>query len=55
MDATRSGRGINQDLHGTADIDLLPVRQRIAWIAAIWLVGVGALALVSWAIGRLLA
>lgn len=33
---------------------LLPVRQRIAWMAAIWLVSVGALALASWAIGRLL-
>lgn len=34
----------------TYEADLLPVRQRIAWMAAIWLMSVGMLAAVSWLI-----
>lgn len=37
-----------KDLHKLPEVDLLPVRQRIAWMAAIWLLSVGAMALVSW-------
>ena len=39
-----------KDLHKLRDADLLPVRQRIAWMAAIWLASVGTMALVSWLI-----
>lgn len=40
-----------EELQKLPDVDLLPVRQRIAWMAAIWLLSVGAMALVSWLIG----
>ena len=39
-----------EELRKTPDVDLLPMRQRLAWMAAIWLVSVGMMALVSLAI-----
>ena len=42
------------DLHNMPQPDLLPVRQRVAWMAAIWVVSVGAMALVSWLVKILL-
>ena len=42
-----------EDLHKQREVDLLPVRQRIAWIAAIWLLSVGSMALVSWLIRQM--
>lgn len=32
------------------DADLLPLRQRIAWMAGIWVLSVATLGLVSWLI-----
>lgn len=43
-----------EDFHKLPEVNLLPVRQRIAWIAAIWLLSVGMMALVSWLIRQLL-
>lgn len=37
-----------EEMHRASDVDLLPVKQRIAWMAVIWFMSVGALALVSW-------
>lgn len=36
------------------EVELLPVRQRIAWIAVIWLLSTGFLALATWLIRDLL-
>lgn len=36
------------------DVDLLPVWQRIAWMAAIWTLSVGSMALVAVAVRSLL-
>lgn len=44
-----------KDSHKATEVELLPVRQRIAWIAAIWLLSVGAMALVSLAVRAILA
>lgn len=39
-----------EELHKAPRADLLPVRQRLAWMAAIWVLSVGAMALLSWLI-----
>lgn len=44
-----------KDLHELPDADLLPVRQRIAWMAVIWALSVGAMVLVTIAIRSLIA
>ena len=44
-----------EDLHKSSEMDLLPVRQRIAWMAAIWSLSVGAMVLVTFAIRSLVA
>ena len=51
----RTGCAMAEDLKKMPEVDLLPVRQRIAWMAAIWLLSVGAMALVSLAIRALFA
>ncbi len=51
---SRAGSAKMAEVQDASHDHHMPVRQRIAWMAAIWLVSVGALALVSWAIGRLL-
>ena len=38
------------ELQKMPDVELLPVRQRIAWMAAVWLLSVGSMALASWLI-----
>lgn len=43
-----------EDLHNLPKVDLLPVRQRIAWMAAIWSLSVGAMVLVTLAIRSLI-
>ena len=42
------GSEMAEEMHRVSQADLLPVWQRIAWMAAIWLVSVGMLAVVSW-------
>lgn len=44
-----------EDLPKFTDPDLLPVRQRLAWIVAIWSLSVGAMVLVTLAIRSLIA
>ena len=44
-----------EDLQKMPEMDLLPVWQRVAWIAAIWVLSVGAMALVTVAIRHLIA
>lgn len=43
-----------EDLHKPPEMDLLPVRQRIAWMAAIWALSVGAMVLATLAIRSLI-
>lgn len=43
-----------EELHDMRNDDLLPVRQRIAWMAAIWSLSVGAMVLVTLAIRSLI-
>lgn len=47
---TRTECGMAEDLKNMPEVDLLPVWQRIAWMAAIWLFSVGAMALLSLAV-----
>jgi hypothetical protein len=51
METTRSGSGLARDIKRTADAGLLPMWQRIAWIAALWLASVMILGLASWLVG----
>ena len=44
-----------KDLDKSPEMDLLPVRQRIAWMAAIWTLSVGAMVLVTVAVRHLIA
>jgi hypothetical protein len=44
-----------EELHRTSEADLLPVWQRIAWMAAIWFVSVALLGVASWLLKLLLA
>lgn len=37
-----------EELHRASDAELLPVWQRLAWMAAIWFASVATLGLVSW-------
>lgn len=37
-----------EEMHHASKADLLPVWQRIAWMAAIWLGSVASLGVVSW-------
>ncbi len=37
-----------EEMHRASDVDLLPVWQRIAWMAAIWFASVALLGVVSW-------
>ena len=39
-----------KEMHKPSDVDLLPMWQRIAWMAGIWALSVGAMALISWLI-----
>lgn len=39
-----------EEMHNLPSAELLPVRQRIAWIALIWSLSVGAMVLVSLAL-----
>ena len=43
------------ELQKSPEMDLLPVRQRIAWMAVIWSLSVGAMVLVTFAIRSLIA
>lgn len=43
-----------EDPHKPPDVELLPLRQRIAWIAVVWLLSTGFLALATWLIRGLL-
>jgi hypothetical protein len=43
-----------EDVNNLPEAKLLPVRQRIAWIAAIWLLSVGAMVLVTLAVRSLI-
>ena len=45
-----------EDLHNSHDVDMLPMRQRIAWMIAIWALSVGTMVAVTmmiraWLIG----
>ena len=44
-----------EEFKGLPDPDLLPVRQRIAWMAAIWTLSVGSMVLVTLAVRSLIA
>ena len=37
-----------EELHERLDPELLPIRQRIAWMAAIWSLSVGIMVAVTW-------
>lgn len=37
-----------EKMHNASEADLLPLWQRLAWMAAIWFASVAALGLVSW-------
>lgn len=37
-----------EELHDRFDAELLPIRQRIAWMAAIWSLSVGIMVAVTW-------
>ncbi len=50
MTTTRTECAMAEDLKKIPQVDLLPVRQRIAWMAVIWLLSVGAMALLSLAV-----
>ena len=39
----------------STDVDLLPVWQRVAWIAAFWALSVATIALLTWALRSLLS
>lgn len=43
------------DLYKTRETELLPPRQRVAWMAAIWALSVGTMVLVTIAIRSLIA
>ena len=44
-----------EELHRASEADLLPVWQRIAWMAAIWFLSVALLGVASWLLKLLLA
>ena len=44
-----------EDRYNTPDTDLLPPRQRVAWMVAIWALSVGTMVLATIAVRSLLA
>jgi hypothetical protein len=55
METTHTGSGFGQRDAAEAEGGLLPMRQRIAWIAALWLGSVATLGLLSWLLADTLA
>lgn len=50
-----AGNAMADDLYKTRETELLPPRQRVAWMAAIWALSVGTMVLVTIAIRSLIA
>ena len=55
MRTVLKGCAMAEDLHNAPEVNLLPVRQRIAWMAAIWALSVGAMVLATLALRSLFA